>query len=520
MRPTVIVAEPLAAAGLERLERDCRVEVVTGGRDALLAQLARADAVIVRSATRVDDELLAAAPALRVVGRAGTGVDNVDVVAATRRGILVCNAPGSNALAAAEHAFALLLAVARNVPQAAAALRDGRWERDRFGGVELADKTLTLVGFGRVGQLVAARARAFAMEVAVYDPFVSDERVRELGGRRVADLLDAVAVADFVSLHLPATPATSGIVDARILAAMRPTARLVNAARGELIDEDALLAALRDGRLAGAALDVFAEEPATRSPLLELDCVVATPHLGASTAEAQERAGVAIADQVARALAGRPVEGAVNVPALDHDARAVLEPFLPVGERLGRAVAALSDGIDRIDVAVAGDLAAHDTTLVARSVLLGVLADDDVNLVSAEAVAASRGIELTTSRAEPSGYASLVTVSTGTATVAGTTIGADHRPWLVAVDDYAIEIELTGTMVLLRNPDRPGMIGRIGTTLGAAGVNIATMDVSRTRPGGSAMTAIVTDGDPPEAAVAALAAVDGVERLRVVRFDR
>jgi D-3-phosphoglycerate dehydrogenase len=521
----VLIAETIAAAGLERLRAAAEVDVAVGlDRADLLARIGEYDALVVRSATKVDAELIAAADRLRVVGRAGTGVDNVDVEAATARGILVCNAPQSNALSAAEHAVALMLALARNIPQAHAALVQGRWERSRFGGVEVADKTLAVLGFGRIGQLVCTRARGLGMRVIAYDPFVGAERVRERGAEQAATIAEAVSGADFVSLHLPSSAETRHLVDAALLASMPGGVRIINAARGDLVDSDALLAALESGHVAGAALDVFETEPITASPLFGRDDVVVTPHLGASTREAQDRAGTIIADQVARALDGQLVENAVNVPGVSEEDRVALAPFIALAEKLGRTAVALSEGVvGTLDVQYSGAIAERDTRLLTLAVLRGALAgldEDDANLINARSLAEARGIDVRESKRPAGDYTNLIRVATSDAVrVAGTTIGRDNRTWVVRALGYQLEIELAGRMLFILNDDRPGMIGSIGTVLGANGVNIANMTVSRNRDGGHALSAIQVDGDVPPAALAALRETPGLERLRVVRLE-
>jgi D-3-phosphoglycerate dehydrogenase len=521
----ILVTETIAAAGIDRLREAAVVDVSTDlERAELLARIGDYDALVVRSATRVDAELIAAGSRLRVIGRAGTGVDNVDVEAATARGILVCNAPQSNALSAAEHAIALMLALARNIPQAHAALVAGRWERSRFSGVELADKTLAVIGFGRIGQLVAARARGLGMRVVTYDPFVSAERVRERGAELAETITDAVADADRVTLHLPATAETRHVIGAELLAKMRPGVRIVNAARGELVDTMALADALASGHVAGAALDVFETEPITESPLFERSDVVVTPHLGASTAEAQDRAGTIIAEQVVRALTGELCENAVNVPDVSPDDRAALAAYIPLAEKLGRVAVALADGgIERLEITCAGGIGQRDTRLLTLAVLRGALRgmdEDDANLVNARALAQARGIDVRELRREAGDFTNLVRVATSDgAAVAGTLFGADNRTWLVRARGHEVEIELAGLMLFVLNDDRPGMIGTIGTLLGAAGVNVANMNVARNRDGGMALSAIQVDGDVPPATLAALRATPGLTGLRVVRLD-
>ena len=522
---SVLVTEEIAQAGVDLLRGQFQVDVELNPKpDDLAGRIGAYDALIVRSATSVSAGLLEHAGNLKVIGRAGTGVDNVDVAAATRRGIIVANAPGSNMVAAAEHAFGLLLAIARNIPQAHAALTEGRWERKRFGGVELADKVLGVVGFGRIGQLVATRARAFEMRVVVFDPFVSAERCRELQVSS-ASLENLLLQADFVTLHAPLTPETRHLIDAERLHLMKPGVRIVNAARGDLVDLDALAGALRSGQVAGAALDVFPEEPYTAGPILGLDNVVVTPHLGASTQEAQDRAGVIVAEQVAAALRGELVPNAVNIPQVQADEMEVLGPYLPVATQLGRlAVGLCEHGLERIDVTYDGALAEHDTRLLTAAVIMGAFqsrSDEPVNLVNARAVAESRGIAVTEGQSRsPADYTSLIRVSCGDGqTVSGTTIGRENRPWLVEVEGYQLEIELAGHMVVMLNDDRPGIIGRVGTAFGEDGVNIANMSVSRNFRGERAAMVLALDVTPAPSVIEHLSALDGVHHVRSVDLD-
>jgi D-3-phosphoglycerate dehydrogenase / 2-oxoglutarate reductase len=522
---SVLVTEEIAAGGVDLLRGEFQVDVELNPPPAELAERIGAyDALIVRSATSVSAGLLERAGRLKVIGRAGTGVDNVDVAAATRRGIIVANAPGSNMVAAAEHTLGLLLAIARNIPQAHAALVEGRWERKRFGGVELADKVLGVVGFGRIGQLVAARARAFGMRVCVSDPFVSADRCRELGVTS-ATLENLLLQADFVTLHAPLTPETRHLINAERIALMKRGARIVNAARGGLVDIDALADALRSGHVAGAALDVFPSEPYTSGAILELPNVVVTPHLGASTQEAQDRAGLIVAEQVAAALRGTIVTNAVNIPQVRPEDLELLGPYMPVATQLGRLAVGLNQGgVDGIDVTYDGGLAEHDTRLLTSAVIIGALAahsDEPVNLVNARAVAEARGITVTEGRSgAPADYTTLIRVSTGEhQTVSGTTIGRENRPWLVEVEGYQLEIELAGHMVVMLNDDRPGIIGRVGTAFGEDGVNIANMRVSRNYHGDQAMMVLALDVTPEPSVIEHLCALDGVHQVRSVDLD-
>jgi D-3-phosphoglycerate dehydrogenase / 2-oxoglutarate reductase len=508
----VLIAEPLADAGVELLrtahEVDARGSMT---REELLAAVPGADALVVRSATRVDAEVLEAGGHLKVVGRAGIGLDNVDVAAATRLGIMVVNAPQSNVISAAEHTVALILAQARNIPQAHFALRDGHWERGRFQGTELYGKTLGILGLGRVGALVAQRCNAFGMRLLAYDPFVSRERAAHMGVE-LASLAEVLARADVVTVHLPKTPETTGLIGEAELAAMKRGARLVNTARGGIVDEAALAKAVGDGQLAGAALDTFAEEPTTASPLFELDSVVVTPHLGASTAEAQDKAGVTIAEQLLLALSGQFVPNAVNVQA--GPVPDALRPFLPLVEKLGQLYVALAGGPGGrtsamgggpLQIDYLGALVEQDTrvlTLAALKGMLGPVCHEPVTYVNAPLLAAERGIEITESKTRHSrDWVNLIALSgegsRGPVGVAGTTVGPRDHERLVAINGIAVDMAPTSHMAFLFYEDRPGVIGRVGTLLGESGVNIASMQVGRRKQGGEALMALTVDAGIP-----------------------
>jgi D-3-phosphoglycerate dehydrogenase len=512
----VLVREPIAEAGIELLRSRFEVDVTPNGDLAEL--IGDYEGIVIRSATKLTADLIERADRLRVIGRAGVGVDNVDVAAATRRGIVVANAPESNVISAAEHAVGLLVALARNIPQAHAALVQGRWERSRWGGVELADKWLGVLGFGRIGQQVARRAVGLQLRVIAYDPFVSKERFRELGVERAESPEEVYAAADFLTVHLPLTDETRGSVGREAIARMKEGVRIVNAARGELVDEEALAEALRSGKVAGAALDVFSAEPYS-GPLLELDNVIVTPHLAASTAEAQDRAGVIVAEQVAAALEGGLVTNAVNIPSIRPEDLEMLGPFVPLAAKLGRLAMELAEGrAERIQLTYFGHLAEFDTRLLTVAALNGVFqgrVEHDVNYVNAPLVAADRGIEVGEERRGVArDFTNLVRVAIAAngdeIRVAGTTIGGAERHWLVSALGFQIEIELAPLMVFFRYDDVPGVIGRVGTTFGSAGVNIANMAVSRTRQGGKALMALSIDSPvPPEL----------VERMRGEGFD-
>jgi D-3-phosphoglycerate dehydrogenase len=505
---TVLVREPIAEAGI-RLLRERGFEVDVDGDSDLGEAISRYDAIVIRSATKLTADVIERADRLKVIGRAGVGIDNVDVDAATRRGIVVANAPESTVVSAAEHTIGLLVALTRNIPQAHAALKQGRWERKTYGGVELADKTLGVLGFGRIGQQVARRAAGLGMRVVAYDPFVAPDRFRELGVERVESTEDVYAASDFLTLHLPLTEDTRRSVGADAFAHMKDGVRLVNAARGELIDEDALLEALRAGKVGGAALDVFSAEPYS-GPLLELDNVVATPHLAASTEEAQDRAGVIIAEQVAAALEGGLVTNAVNIPVIGAEDLEVLGSYIPLAAKLGRLAMELAEGrVEELRLAYFGGLAQYDTRLLTVAALNGAFqgrSDQPVNYVNAPLIAAERGVEVREERSLGSrDFTNLVrveAVSDGTRLqVAGTTIGNDNRLWLVSALGFELEMEFAPLLVLFRYDDVPGVIGKVGTLFGEAGVNIANMAVSRTRQGGQALMALSIDTPAPPALV-------------------
>jgi len=511
-RPRVLVKEKIADSGVELLRNHFDVELGLDWQDGeLVHRIGDFDALLVRSATKVTEDLIGRAERMRVIGRAGTGVDNIDVPAATRRGIVVANAPESNTLAAAEHAMALMLALCRNIPQAHRSLTTGKWERSLFGGVEVYRKVLGILGFGRIGQLVAERARGFGMEIVAYDPYVSAERYRELGVERAASPSDVYARADIVTPHLPKTPDTIGLLNAEAFAAMRDGVRVVNCARGELIDHAALEDALRSGKVAGAALDVFPEEPITEHPLFGMQNVVVTPHLGASTVEAQDRAGVQTAEQVVAALTGGIVTNAVNIPALRPEDMEALEPFLPLARQLGQIAVALSEGpsIDRIEVVYEGRLSEHDTRLLTISVLNGVLlghTEEEVNLVNAHALAEARGIAVAERREPASDFNELIRVSVESngarVEVAGTGFGPRNEPHLVAVFGRGFNIPIAEHFAFFRYRDQPGMIGRVGTILGERGVNIVSAAVAAEEGREDAVMAVTTDAPVPDDLVA------------------
>ncbi len=523
----ILVSDPLSDAGLGRLKAAPDAEVTAPGkmeRAQVLQAIAGHEALIVRSGTKVDDELLARAGGLRVVGRAGAGIDNIDIDAATRRGVLVMNTPGANAVATAEHTWALLLALARRLPAAERSLRGGAWERSRFVGVQLAGKTIGLIGLGRVGREVARRAQGFGMTVLAFDPYLAADTAAELQVE-LADLDRLLAESDVISLHAALTDETRNLLDTDRLGRVKPGALLVNCARGGLVDEAAVAVALDAGRLAGAAFDVVAVEPPSGTLLVGRDDVVVTPHLGASTAEAQRDVSVQIVDQVLAALRGEDFRNAVNLPFVATGGLAEIRPWLDLAERLGRLAVALAPGrLERVEVEVRGPEVAPHAQPISTALLRGLLAPisgEEVNWVNAGIVAAERGIDVIRSRrASAAEYANLigcrVATDQGERSVGGTLF--HDRPRAVEFDGYHLDAPPVGTALLVWNRDVPGVIGRVGTILGEAGVNIAEWRLGRSAPGETALAFINLDQPAPDNVLASLRGIEGVRDVRQLHF--
>ncbi|GAT67547.1 phosphoglycerate dehydrogenase [Planomonospora sp. ID91781] len=523
-KPVVLVAEELSEAGLAVLGADFEVRHTDGAdRAQFLPALADVDALIVRSATQVDAEAIAHAPRLRVVARAGVGLDNVDVEAATKAGVMVVNAPTSNITSAAEHTVALILASARNVAQAHSALKGGEWKRSKYTGVELDEKVVAILGLGKIGQLVAQRLQPFGVELIAYDPYLQPARAAQMGVRLVS-LEEALREADFITVHLPKSKETIGLIGDKELHLVKPSVRLINVARGGIIDEGALYSAIKEGRVAGAGIDVFPKEPVTDSPLFELDQVVVTPHLGASTHEAQEKAGTQVARSVKLALAGEFVPDAVNVQggAVAED----VKPGLPLAEKLGRVFTALAGEVaTRLDVEVRGEIAAQDVRVLELAALKGVFTDvveDSVTYVNAPLLAKDRGVtvELVTGSESPD-WRNVVTVrgvlaDGRTVSVSGTLSGPRQITKIVEVNGYQIEIEPTDHLSFLTYSDRPGVVGVVGRILGDHGINIASMQVARHAKGGKALIALTVDTAIPADVVEQIVAEIGAEGGRTV----
>ncbi len=527
--PKVLIADSISQRGIDELSRDNALDVSVQTNlsvPQLLEIIPEFTALVVRSQTKVTADVLKAGPRLRVVGRAGVGVDNVDVETATRRGVVVLNAPGGNTVSTAEHAFSLLLCVARKIPQADASMREKNWDRKNFEGVELYDKTLGVIGMGRIGSELARRAIAFGMRVVAYDPYLSATRARALQVELVDELDDLLAGADFISLHTPLTPETRHLLDAARLQKTKRGVRIINCARGGLIDETALANALQDRHVAAAALDVFEKEPLPNdSALRSTPNLILTPHLGASTAEAQESVGIEIAQSIRAALLEGTIRNAVNMPNLDARTLAIIGPHLRFGEKLGQFLSQIAPKrVDNLNVNYSGKVNEVDTTAITRSILKGFLqmaGGTEVNEVNAPAFAECLGLKVTESRLSALGdYTDLLELSAlaegKTVSVGGAFFGATPR--IVSINSRPVEARPHGVVLVLENTDRPGMVGRIGTLLGNHGVNIATMSLSRNQAGGTALTVLNLDTAPDEEVLAAIRASDDIHSAQVIEL--
>ena len=524
-KPVVLIAEELSPATMQALGPDFEVRHCDGAnRDELLAALrAGVDAVLIRSATKMDAEAIGVAKGLKVIARAGVGVDNVDIPVATAAGVMVVNAPTSNIVSAAELAITLLLASARFVSPAHAALRAGKWARSKYTGAELFEKTLGIVGFGKIGQLVAARMQSFGMDVVAYDPYLLPARAAQLGVRLV-DLDELLRVSDFITIHLPKTKETANLIGEEALKKVKPTVRIINAARGGVLDEGALYTAITEGRVAGAGLDVFATEPCTDSPLFQLDNVVATPHLGASTDEAQERAGIAVAVSVRKALAGELVPDAINVKGgmIHEDIR----PSLPLVEKMAQIATIIAGELPAsLSVHVKGDISGHDSSILATSALKGALVAtgaESVTYVNAPGLAADRGMSssVTTDPESPE-YRSMISLNAALSNgrsivVDGTLMGIRRVEKIIRVDGFDLDLPPTEHLLFLQYSDRPGIVGSVGNLLGKAKINIAGMQVSRKEAGGQALMAITVDSGVGADLVSSIQKETGSELVRAV----
>ena len=502
MAPKVLVCDPIADEGVRALQEfGAEVDVrLRQSPEELIANIPEYDAVVVRSETKITAAAIQAAQRLQVVGRAGVGVDNIDVEAATQRGVLVVNAPTGNMISAAEHSIGLMLALARNIPQANATLRSGKWERPRFMGVEVRGKTLGIIGLGQVGSEVARRARGLEMRVIGYDPFVPEERGRVLGAEMIS-LEDLLRQSDFISVHTTLTEGTHGLIGEAELALVKPSVRIVNTARGGIVDEEALCRAVAEGRVAGAALDVFEGEPKVNPKLLESDSIIVTPHLGASTAEAQERVALDVVEQVIAVFKGEPVRYAVNAPLIPPETLSILAPYIEVGMKTGKLAMQLCEGqLESVSISYSGEIGLHDVAPLKAAVIRGLLApisEEQVTIVNADIVAQRRGMRIEEHKGPSHDiYSNLITVrlatSAGPTTVSATV--AHDGPHIVLVNDYWVDIPPSeGYLLMCENQDRPGMIGAVGTMLGSFDVNVSFMNVGRHTPRGHALMVLMLD---------------------------
>jgi len=523
----ILVCDPIAEDGVQALQRfGAEVEVRTGLSAAeLRAAVGGYDALIVRSETKITKDIINATARLQVIGRAGVGVDNIDVEAATEKGVVVVNAPTGNITSAAEHTIALMFSLSRHIPEANASLRAGRWERSRFLGLELRGKTLGIVGLGQVGSEVARRARGLEMRVIAHDPFVPEERARVLGAELVS-MEQILSESDFVTIHTTLTEGTKKLLGEKELKKMKPTARIINTARGGIVDEAALGKALREGWIAGAALDVFEKEPVTSHPLFESDRIVVTPHLGASTAEAQERVAIDVAEQIMAVLNGQPARYAVNAPLISPETYTALAPFIPVATKAGSLAVQLHEGqMGNVEIHYSGDIAQHDLTPLKAAVIGGLLSPiivEHVNVVNVDIIAQRRGMEITEIRG-PSHeiYANLITVrllsSGGETRVSGTV--AHDGPHIVSIDDFWVDVPPSeGYLLLCENKDRPGMVGSVGTLMGEWGVNISFMNVGRHKKRGVALMVLALDDTLTPEQIARVKEIPGILGVKLARL--
>lgn len=525
--PKVLVSDPIAKDGIELLQQHFDVDVKVGmEKSELVKIIGKYDALAVRSETKVTADVLEAAKNLKIIGRAGVGVDNIDVPVATQKGIIVVNSPAGNTIAAAELTMAMMLSLSRNIPQGHNSLRSGEWKRSKFVGNELYGKTLGVLGLGKIGTAVAKRAQSFEMNVIGCDPFVSEDYTRKLGIELVG-FEELLSRSDYITLHVPATKDTKGSIGAKQIAMMKPGVRIVNVARGGIVDEAALCKAVEEGKVAGIAFDVYEQEPPPAdNPLLKLDKAITTPHLGASTEEAQVNVAIDVAEQIVDVLNGKPARSAVNMPALSAEVLAAVDPYMILGDRIGAMAAQLADGaVSSIEIAYCGELSSLETGPVGRSVLKGLLRPilmESVNLVNAPIIAESRGIRITESRSPaPEDYTSLLSIKVqtdkGSQAIEGTLFGKkDIR--VVRIDGYDIDIVPEGFMLVSTHTDKPGVIGRVGTLLGKHNINIAGMHVGRKGIGESAVMVLNVDDPISESVMKQIEELDGIQSARLVQF--
>ncbi len=522
----VLVMDGVSEKGLEPLRNEPEIEVVIGSKmteDELIAVIGEYDAMIVRSATKVTPRVFDHAPKLKVVGRAGVGVDNIDLNAATQHGVLVVNAPDGNTIAATEHTIAMMLALARNIPQAVAKMKNGVWDKKAFLGVELRGKTLGIIGLGRIGSAVARRAQALEMDIVAYDPYITEEKAESMGIKLVT-FDELLPVADFITVHMPKTKETYHMLDERAFDMMKDGVRIINCARGGIIEEEALYKYMKEGKVAGAALDVFEKEPNTESPLLELNNFIATPHLGASTAEAQLNVAVDVAEEIVDALKGKVVRNTVNIPSINPEVMVKVKPYLKLAEKLGKFQAQLVEGrVTKLEITFSGDLAGEEVKPITTALVKGFLdpiLQETVNFINAPLLAKNRGISVAqTVNGKANGYASLITLKVtsdkGEKTVSGT-LFRDNDPRIVMIDGCRIDAVPEGYMLYVPHIDKPMIIGPVGMLFGEHNINIAGMQVGRKEVGGKAIMMLSVDAPVPEATLKAIAEIDGVLDVKFV----
>nr|WP_323777877.1 phosphoglycerate dehydrogenase [Amylibacter sp.] len=529
MAPKVLVSDKLSPTAVQ-IFRDNGIEVDFEpdlGKDKveLMKRIGEYDGLAIRSATKVTEKILENATNLKVIGRAGIGVDNVDLKAASRKGVIVMNTPFGNSITTAEHAIAMMFAVARQIPEASASTHAGKWEKSKFMGVELTNKTLGLIGSGNIGSIVASRALGLKMKVVAYDPFLSEERAADLGVKKV-DLDELLAAADFITLHVPKTDKTAGMLDAAAIAKMKKGVRIINCARGGLVDEDALAEALKSGHVAGAAFDVFEVEPATESPLFNLPNVVVTPHLGAATSEAQENVAIQVAEQISDYLLNGAVTNAINMPSITAEEAPILGPFVQLASHLGAFIGQMTEeAIESVNILYDGKVAEMNTKALSSAAIAGVMKaqNPEVNMVSAPVVAAERGIQCSTTTQEKSGvFDSYIKLTVKTAkktrSIAGT-VFSDGKPRFIQIKGINIDAEIGRHMLYTTNDDMPGIIGTLGQTLGQNDVNIANFTLGRSEAGANAIALLYLDAQPPASVLDKLKATGMFQQVKPLEFD-
>ena len=519
----ILVTDPLHEDAIKILEEVGEVEIATGlTKEELLEKIKDADVLVVRSGTKVTRDVIEKAEKLKVIGRAGVGVDNIDVDAATEKGIIVVNAPDASSISVAELTMGLMLAAPRNIPQATASLKRGEWDRKKFKGIELYGKTLGVVGLGRIGQQVVKRAKAFGMNIIGYDPYIPKEVAESMGVELVDDINELCKRADFITLHVPLTPKTRHMIGKEQIALMKKNAIIVNCARGGLIDEEALYEALKDKKIRSAALDVFEQEPPKDNPLLELDNVIGTPHQGASTVEAQKSAGTIVAEQVVKILKGEPAENVVNLPMLPMEKMSKLKPYMILAEKIGNMIIQLLDkSIEKVELTYMGELAKEDTEMIKRSFLMGILSPillAGVNLINAPTIAKNRNIKIVEGTVSESDYGNAIKIIAKGKTEEISIVGSltDGRPVLREINGYKVDIKPEGIICVIKHIDRPGMIGKVGLLLGDCGVNIAGMQVGRKEPGGESIMVLNVDHMIPDDVIEKLKKLENIKDAKVI----